>query len=307
MNRLYRVAGISKQAHHQQLRRDALLSLEIEELIVHIDLIRSEHPGCGLEKLYYTLAPTCMGRDQFIDTFMALGYRVQYRRNYRRTTFAAGNHFPDLIAGALVRSACRVWQTDITYFDANNRFYYLVFIIDIYTKLIVGYCASEHMRAQANIDALKMALHAQKNTQGLIHHSDRGSQYSSKIYLQLLAVHEIIPSMAQMAQENAYAERINGTIKNEYLNYKNIKDIKSLKKEVKAAVKHYNEKRLHNALPERTTPANFAKQLVHLSDQQRPMVIVYAKENYKLRQTSSLNQFRPTTNLLDHVCPMNNV
>lgn len=116
-----------------------------------------------------------------------------------------------------VNAPSTIWQSDITYIRIKDVFYYAVFIIDVYTKKIVGYHVSDNMRAQANIEALKMAF--KYNTPPLIHHSDRGSQYTYKGYIQLLKTKGVNISMALSAQDNAYAERINRTIKNDYLAY----------------------------------------------------------------------------------------
>lgn len=304
MSAVYQVAGISKQAYYQYFIRERAFAAEICELIVLVNEIRREHPGCGLEKLYYTLKPETMGRDKFIEAFMDLGYGVRWVKNYHRTTIPGTLRFPNLITGMLVYCPNQIWETDITYFRVVNRFYYVVFIIDIYTKVIVGYQVSDHLRAEANMAALRMALRAKNPDEGLIHHSDRGSQYTSDDYMELLDKNGIIVSMSTCAQENAYAERINGTIKNEYLIHWDIKDFRSLKSSVAKAVRHYNLCRLHDSLPGRTTPVRFSEDYLNLSDQERPKVIVYADGNYKVREASNLPDFRPGTGTRAYVCPI---
>ena len=154
----------------------------------------------------------------------------------------------------VVQDPFKVWLTDITYSEVNGRFYYIVFIIDVYTKIIVGYQASDNMRAASNVKAIEMAF---KNYPApLIHHSDRGSQYTSKEYIKVLEDNNCKISMAQSAQDNAYAERINSTIKNEYLVYWKQNSFEDLKKQVNKAVLHYNNKRLHNNL-KRECPIEF--------------------------------------------------
>lgn len=304
MNAVYVISGVSKQAVHQNNSRDQDWSLQAAELQAQVEEIRALHPGCGLEKLYDTLQPCWLGRDKFISLFMDLGYRVRKRPNFTRTTLPSFLRYPNLIQGLLVWDKNRVWQTDITYFEVAGCFYYLIFIIDIYTKIIRGYQVSDHMRAEANLKALAMALKEAKQVKGLIHHSDRGSQFTDTRYRDTLKKHGIYISMGLIAQENAYAERINGTIKNEYLNYKMINTLADLKREVKKAVEHYNEKRIHNHLPGKQSPRDFERQLVHLSTQNRPKVIVYTEGNSKIRAASSRPDFNPETEPQDHVCPM---
>jgi putative transposase len=93
---------------------------------------------------------------------MDLGFRLRRVRNYRRTTYPSAIYYPNLIEGLLVWDRNRVWQTDITYYELEGTFYYLIFIVDIYTKVIRGYQVSDHMRADANIQALRMALRGQE-------------------------------------------------------------------------------------------------------------------------------------------------
>lgn len=305
MNQIYRVAGVSKQAYHQQKGCQERQSALLADLAGQVDMIREAHPGCGLEKLYRSLRPGWIGRDRFISAFQGLGYGVVKKKDFHRTTTPTHIRFPNLISGMLVRDADTVWQTDITYFYVDNRYYYMVFIIDIYTKAIKGYAVSDHLRAEANITALKMAFKASGGDLGrLVHHSDRGSQYVNLAYQKLLTDKGISISMGICAQDNPYAERINGTIKNEYLGFKNIASFPQLKKEVKRAVEHYNQKRIHNHLPSDLSPFQFEKELVNLSDQDRPMVIVYAEGNCKIREASGLSDFRPRKEPQVHDCPI---
>lgn len=304
MSSVYSISGVSKQAVHKHNRTLVDYSDKLHELVTQVDAIRSIHPGCGLEKLYDSLRPPWLGRDKFISVFMELGYRVRRSKNYRRTTTPTILYYPNLIEGLLVWDKNRVWQTDITYYQVGDRFYYITFIIDIYTKVIRGYQVSDHMRAEANLSALKMALTESRGVTGVIHHSDRGSQFVDKEYQALLFKHGFHVSMGLIAQENAYAERINGIIKNEYLVYKSIYTFKKLKKEVACAVDHYNRKRIHRSLPGKQTPREFENELLSLSTQNRPKVIVYAQGLSKISVASSHTDFNPETEPQVHVCPM---
>ncbi len=307
MNSIYKIAGVSKQSVHQHNNRQLAFGSSLAALLVDVDLLRGEHPGCGVEKMYLTLQPGWLGRDKFIELFMGLGYRVKHHKNYIRTTIPAHFKYPNLIQGMQVTRKNQLWQTDITYIKVGTRYYYLVFIIDVYTRCILGYSVSDHMRAEANIKALRMAI---KNCGGpiheLIHHSDRGSQYVDKNYTGLLTSHGTQISMGEKAQDNAYAERINGIIKNEYLAYKDIKSFNQLKLEVKKAVVHYNTKRIHRSLPEKSTPAGFEISLLGLYSQKRPTVIIYADGNCKIKAASSHLDFMPEKELRAHNCPIVN-
>ena len=173
LNSLYREVGLSKQAVAQYDARQKIFDNKTAQLVLEADELREDHPGCGVEKMYYTLKPEFIGRDRFIELMMELGYRLKRKKNYTKTTIASKIYYPNLIKGMEIDRPSTVWQSDITYIPIGNRHYYAVFIIDVYTKKIVGYKVSDTMRAQANMDALNMAL--RENDAPLIHHSDRGS------------------------------------------------------------------------------------------------------------------------------------
>ncbi len=165
---------ISKQSIYQYHKRQVTFNSQLSALIQQVDHLRSKHPGCGVEKMYYALQPDFIGRDRFIDIFMQLGYGLKTRKNPRRTTYSTRSYYPNLIKGLTINSPSTVWQSDITYLETRNRTGYAVFIIDVYNKMIVSHQVSNHMRATANIQALKQALARYKPPK--YHHSDRGSQ-----------------------------------------------------------------------------------------------------------------------------------
>ena len=276
MNSLYKEAGLSKQAVVQYHARQKLFDNKVGQMILEAYELREDHTVCGVEKMYYTLKPDFMGRDRFITLMMGLGYRLKRKKNHRRTTVASNTNYPNLIKGMKVDRPSVIWQSDITYIPVDNRHYYAVFIMDVYTKKIVGYKVSDNMRAKANVDALNMALKA--NDAPLIHHSDRGSQYTYKGYTELLKRNGSRVSMALSAQDNAYAERINRTIKEEYLDHWKPENFGQLKKMMKKAVNNYNTKRLHNN-NQRMSPEKFIDQFSLLRPQQRKSMTIFDNEN----------------------------
>lgn len=195
--------------------------------------------------------------------------------------------YDNLIEGMLLNDKNQVWQSDITYFDIENKFYYLVFIMDIYTKQILGWTASDHMKTQANLQALQQAFASQPDVDltGLIHHSDRGSQYVDEKYRSKLQGRGIWISMGNTAVENAYVERLNGIIKNEFLKGWKITGLKQLNAQLKRAVEYYNNHRIHRNLPGKLTPNQFAWQLPEMK--KRPVKIVYSNKNPGLKDMNS--------------------
>jgi transposase InsO family protein len=275
MNALYKTIGISKQAVHQYATRQATFDKKIANLVMEADQLREEHPGCGVEKMYDTLRPDFIGRDRFVSTFMELGYRLKRKKNFKRTTYSSSIYYPNLIKGMEVSAPSVIWQSDITYIRVGEKFYYAVFIIDVYTKKIVGYQVSEHMRASANVKALQMALKHHKAP--MIHHSDRGSQYIYDQYIELLNSNGCQISMAKTAQDNAYAERINRTIKNDYIEYWKPKDFEQLKRMVTKAVNQYNNDRPHDNIG-KLSPARFEKRLLEETTLQPQSITIFNNE-----------------------------
>lgn len=276
LNTLYSVIGISKQAVCKYRLDQAMIDSKVSTLLPLADKIRKGHPGCGVQKLYEKLKPDFIGRDQFIETFMQLGYRIRKKKNYKRTTVAGKTRLPNLIKGMEINSPSVVWQSDITYISVNRKHYYVTFIIDVYTKKIVGYNVAKHMRASANIEALQMALKGHEAPQ--VHHSDRGGQYISDKYIAALEEKNIKSSMAYSAQDNAYAERINRTIKEEYLAYWKTENFKQLRRNVNRAVKNYNTDRSHKGL-DKMTPTEFETHCAITPVQERKTITIFNNES----------------------------
>ncbi len=252
--------------------RQNIFDEKVRVLMLEAHELRNEHPGCGVEKMYYALKPEFIGRDRFIELFMELGFRLEHKRNYRRTTYSVASEYPNLIKGMEVNAPNTIWQSDITYIYVNDRFYYAVFIIDVYTKKITGYKISDNMRARANVEALKMAVKDQCFPK--IHHSDRGGQYIYKEYINLLKAGSTQISMALSAQDNAYAERINKTIKEEYLDRWKPINFEQLKKFTKRAVDQYNNRRPHNHLG-RLSPLEFERRWQEKGFASPPIITIY--------------------------------
>lgn len=92
---------MSKQAVHQSKIRQEDFDKELEMLVKQADILKKEHPGCGVEKMYYTLRPERMGRDKFCELFLSLGYGVKSVKNYCKTTIPDHINYPNLIEGMI--------------------------------------------------------------------------------------------------------------------------------------------------------------------------------------------------------------
>lgn len=266
MKDVYQISGISRQAYHQQQKRDS----SKETLYGHVlDLVHRQrilHPRAGARKLFKMLKLRgTIGVNQFERLLATSGLGVPVKRSTYKTTNS--NHplfkYGNLLNGFKLTGVNQVWATDITYFILGDKVYYLIFIMDVYSRRILGYLASDNMNHANNLTVLgqSIKLRGTKALIGLIHHSDKGSQYCSNAYIGVLEDHKIGISMAGTSLENAYVERLNGIIKNDYLFPRNrVHDLKSLKKELKEVVRLYNQERPHSELGD-LAPVQFEEKL----------------------------------------------
>ena len=252
MNDIYQIAGITKQAHwkaRQKQQRD----LENETMVlVDVRNLRDLHPRMGGKTLYDLIRPDSIGRDRFLALLAEEGLQLARRRNSARTTWSVKSwRYANLLEGIVLTGVDQAWVTDITYFFIGEDCYYIVLVMDLYSRRVLGYSVESHMRTESCLAALEMAFttRGKRNFGGtLIHHSDRGSQYASDRYTGMLENSGIRISMCLVVYENSHAERLNGTIKNDYLEPKSPKNLKDLKRMLGETVRLYNEKRPHESL-----------------------------------------------------------
>jgi len=241
--------------------------------------IRSMHNMMGLKKIYKLLSPDWIGRDHFINIGMEYGLGIKLPKSFQRTTFSSkSSWFGNLTVGFPITGINQVWVSDITYFRVGDLFYYLTFIVDVYSRRILGYVASTNLKAEANCRALRLALseRCDCNLNGLIHHSDRGSQYISTEYLKLLAENKIAVSMCNSVYENTHIERINGIIKNEYLVNQSINNYNDLVRKLEVAVNLYNNHRIHWSINAKT-PVKYEEELKYIPHDKRETMVLYSE------------------------------
>jgi len=146
------------------------------------------------------------------------GLRARRKRRFRATTDSRHDLpvGPNVVARKFdVPAPNTTWVTDITYIWTGEGWLYLAAILDLFSRRIVGWSMSEQITRQLALDALTMALSRRQPTRGLIHHSDRGSQYASRDYRRLLAANGIVCSMSRRGNcwDNAVAESFFSTLK----------------------------------------------------------------------------------------------
>ena len=184
--------------------------------------------------------------------------RSRKRRTTRRDPRAAPA--PDLLRRAFVATQPnRVWLADITYLPTQEGFLYLAFILDVYSRKIVGWSMDSHMRTELVVDALQMAVWRRKPSAGLVHHSDRGAQYTAISLGKRLEEVGIVPSMGRTgtALDNAMAESFVATLKSELVHRRRFPDREVARSAVFEYLEgFYNRRRLHSALSYRS-PADY--------------------------------------------------
>lgn len=278
MKQIYLLCNVSKQSHHQAVLR---IKRQIDKQEIYIRLMeqtREIHPGMGLRIMYDMLQPDGIGRDAFIALGLQQGFRLKAVEKQTRTTYSIkSRRYRNRLAEKKFTDVNQLWSSDITYVFCLERFYYLVLIMDVYSRRIIGYNLADNMRAENNFHALKMAL----NTRGLdhyheqlIHHSDKGSQYASDIYTQTLDEYGIVISMCDEVYENTHIERANETIKNQYLNRMQFKDEKDLKKRVSQVMEVYNTQRPHKSL-KGMTPVAYEQYIQSITPENRTKMEIY--------------------------------
>ena len=256
LGRICRLFGITRQAYYKNIKHQKKAIAEDHITLQLISAIRKDHPRMGGRKIYFMIKEDInilnikLGRDALFDLLASEHLLVQRRKRKHITTNS--NHwyrkYPNLIKNLVPDGPDQIWVSDITYIRTKQEFLYLFLITDAYSKKILGYRLAKNLDSIHAVNSLQDAI---KNTckpiSGLIHHSDRGIQYCSKEYTDLLNKHAVSISMTENGDplENPIAERINGILKDEYLNDKinkhNNLDIKELSK----AIEKYNTLRPH--------------------------------------------------------------
>ncbi|MGW1998607.1 IS3 family transposase [Embleya sp. NPDC001921] len=203
-----------------------------------------------------------------------LGVEGVIRGRRRRTTVAepAAPRPPDLVDRVFAADGPdRLWVADLTYVRTWSGWAYVAFVLDVYSRMIVGWQIAEHLRTELPLDALEMALWRRriKKDSGLVHHSDRGSQYVSIRYTERLADVGAAASVGSVADsyDNAMAEALNGTFKAELVEMQGPwRDFAQVERAVSEWVTWYNDERLHSAL-DYVPPVEYEQQ--HWADQEQ--------------------------------------
>src|SRR5450432_3410419 len=260
LTRLCSLFGVSRQAYYEAQLLENKTSIAHMVILTLVKDLRADIPMLGTRKLLYLLAPELekhgikLGRDQLFDLLRFHGLLMRRRKRIVKTTDSHHwlKKYPNLIRELVLSAAEQLWVSDITYIRTLQGFNYLSLITDAYSRKVMGYALFETLEATGPLEALVMAI---KGRQGLspfilIHHSDRGVQYCSADYVKILDEANIAISMTQSGSpyDNALAERVNGTIKNDFFPKRVYQNHKEAKKAISRIIQVYNQMRPHASI-----------------------------------------------------------
>jgi putative transposase len=263
LSRFCRLLGVTRQAFYQHFWQEEFTSIEQNLVLDEVLRIRSRHRHMGGRKLHELLQPFLlehqikMGRDALFDLLQCnrLLVRRRKRRVYTTQSFHWLRKYPNRIRDFKPTKINELWVSDITYWKIKNGYVYISLITDAYSHKVVGHHVASSLETIETLQALKMAVKGlPDNHFGLIHHSDRGIQYCSNEYVNILHNNSIEISMTENGDpyENAIAERVNGILKQEYLYDYSVQDISQAKLVLDCAVRLYNDERPHMSCDYRT-------------------------------------------------------
>ena len=297
---LCRLFGKTRHAYYDHQWRLQDEGLKDEIVLQHVLKIREKQKKTGTLKLHFMLQEMLgqhgirVGRDYLFELMRE--HRLHIRRRKRKAVTTNSRHwmhkYNNLIKELIISRPEQVWVSDITYIQLKKQWGYLSLITDAYSKKIMGWAFRTDLSAQGCIEALEMAITNRKYPQKqLIHHSDRGSQYCSKNYVDTLTAHYMAISMTENGDpyENAIAERLNGILKAEFYMYSSKASFKETTRKIRENIQTYNQLRPHASCDYLTPEQAHLKEGI-LKKRWKP-------KTYKLKENSTCIVRTEITNL----------
>ena len=210
-----------------------------------------------------------VGRNKTRKLMKEAGVKVKHKKKYKVTTNSNHKHpvFDNLLERQfIVEQPDHVYASDITYVWTQEGWLYLAVVVDLYSRKVVGWSMSSRMKAKMVCDALTMAVWQRRPKVGLIHHSDRGSQYASKVFRKLLRLNGFKGSMSKKGDcwDNAVVESFFGTLKQERVQWKSYQTRHKAQQDILEYISvFYNNQRMRSYLDYRS-PVQFEKEMNEL-------------------------------------------
>ena len=251
--------SVSRSSYYAwRSRPESARKIANRELLADIRRVHTDHRGrYGAPRIHAELRAEgrTASRKRVERIMRRHGIRAQAPRRYRVCTTDSKHSLP-VAANLLDRNFVaekpnQVWLADITYIPTGEGWLYLAVILDLFTRKVVGWAMREHMRAELTLAALTMAIQRRRPGPGLVHHSDRGSQYAAGDYRKILQAATITQSMSRKGNcwDNAPMESFFGTLKTELVHQCDYPDRDTARRDLFAYIEgYYNRRRIHSAI-----------------------------------------------------------
>jgi putative transposase len=255
LKKMAEVMKVSRSGYYAYLRRETSLRKKENIKLMHeIESIYEEHRGLyGSPRIHAVLKHhgwTC-SRKRAAKLMQKAGLRAKTNKNFqKRKKFIERAACNLLKQNFTVDHPDRIWASDITYIKTGEGWIYLAATLDLFSRKVIGWAIEDHMRIELVEKALKQALFRRKPELGLIHHSDRGAQYTSNHFKKICDNESIILSMnSGSCFDNAAVESFFHTVKTELIYLKKFKTKQEAKRALFEYIEgFYNRKRLHSTL-----------------------------------------------------------
>lgn len=261
--------GKTRQAWYKSVQVQEKQKMQAAVVLHEVKRIRKDLPRCGGKKLHRMLLPYLkmhrinLGRDKLFDLLREHNYLIKSRKSHKTTnSLHRYRKYKNKVKDLELTHPNQLWVSDITYIPIGGTFLYLCLITDAFSRKIVGWSLREDLSAKGPLEALDLALSNWKDRKKpLIHHSDRGIQYCCNDYVNKLKKNKITISMTENSDpyENALAERMNRTLKEEFLQYYLYSNLKEATEVISRSIRLYNRLRPHLSLDYETPEKIHAK------------------------------------------------
>lgn len=258
VQRMCRVLQVSPSAYYAwRVRPESRRVREDRRLLVEIKAIhQAKREVYGSPRLHAELRAQglCLSEKRVARLMRAGGIRAKQKRKFKVTTDSQHSHpvAPNLLERDFEASAPnKKWVADITYIPTREGWLYLAAVLDLYSRMIVGWSMDGRMTRRLVLDALGMAVGRRRPGPGLLHHSDRGSQYACGDYREALTAHGMVCSMSRKGDcwDNAPMESFFHTLKTEMIHHRDYQTRWEAKTDIFEYIEvFYNRSRRHSAL-----------------------------------------------------------